>query len=50
MNRIRPVLETRRLILRPPELADFDAYPRYMADEQSARFIGGVQTYGRMLG
>lgn len=37
-----PVLETSRLILRPPRLEDFDAYAEYMADEQSARFIGGV--------
>lgn len=38
-----PILETDRLILRPPILVDFDAYAEYMADEQSARFIGGVQ-------
>jgi RimJ/RimL family protein N-acetyltransferase len=36
-------LETERLILRPTELTDFDAYADYMADEQSARYIGGVQ-------
>jgi RimJ/RimL family protein N-acetyltransferase len=39
-----PVLETRRLILRAPELKDLDAYAEFMADEQSARFIGGVQS------
>lgn len=43
MIRDVPVLETNRLILRPPEAQDFDAYAEYMADEQSARFIGGVQ-------
>ena len=37
------MIETSRLILRPTELQDFDAYAEFMADEQSARFIGGVQ-------
>lgn len=43
MNHDIPVLETRRLILRPPELSDFDAFARFMADEQSARYIGGMR-------
>lgn len=43
MHHDTPVLETSRLILRPVELADFDGYAKYMADEESARFIGGVQ-------
>lgn len=43
MNHDLPVLETRRLILRPTELADFDAYADFMADEPSARYLGGVQ-------
>jgi RimJ/RimL family protein N-acetyltransferase len=38
-----PVLETARLILRPPVEADFDAWAAFMADGQAARFIGGVQ-------
>jgi RimJ/RimL family protein N-acetyltransferase len=38
-----PVLETSRLILRPPQSKDFDAYAGFMADERSARYIGGVQ-------
>jgi RimJ/RimL family protein N-acetyltransferase len=38
-----PVLETDRLILRPPALEDFDAWCAMMADEETARFIGGPQ-------
>ena len=34
-------LETRRLILRPPRIEDLDAWSDMMADEQTARFIGG---------
>ncbi len=37
------VLETERLTLRPPIEADLDGFAALMADEQSARFIGGVQ-------
>lgn len=36
-------IDTERLILRPPVAEDFDAYARQMADQRSARFIGGVQ-------
>jgi RimJ/RimL family protein N-acetyltransferase len=36
-------LETERLILRPPRLEDFNAWARFLADEQATRFIGGVQ-------
>jgi RimJ/RimL family protein N-acetyltransferase len=39
-----PVLETPRLILRAPIEADLDGFAALMADEESARFIGGVQT------
>jgi RimJ/RimL family protein N-acetyltransferase len=39
----RPELTTSRLLLRCPRIEDFDAYAAYMADEQSARFVGGVQ-------
>jgi RimJ/RimL family protein N-acetyltransferase len=35
-------LETPRLILRPPRLDDLDALTDMMADEPTARFIGGV--------
>ena len=38
-----PVLDTPRLVLRPTEAGDFDAYARFMADPESARFIGGAQ-------
>jgi RimJ/RimL family protein N-acetyltransferase len=37
------ILETERLILRPPVEADLDGFAALMADEQSARFIGGAQ-------
>ena len=35
-------LETARLILRVPCAADLDAWAEMMADEEAARFIGGV--------
>jgi len=38
-----PTLETERLILRPIAAEDFDAWAAFMADEEAARFIGGVQ-------
>jgi len=38
----RPRLETERLILRVPELADLDRWAELMANEDSAHFIGGV--------
>ncbi len=36
-------LETDRLILRPPVKEDLDGYAELMGDEQSARYLGGVQ-------
>ena len=39
-----PVIETERLILRPTALADFDRWAEMMADEETARYIGGVQS------
>jgi len=36
-------LETDRLLLRKPELSDFEALCEMMSDEETARFIGGVQ-------
>lgn len=38
-----PVLQTARLILRPPALSDFDRWCELFAHEPSARHIGGVQ-------
>jgi RimJ/RimL family protein N-acetyltransferase len=38
-----PTLETPRLILRPPTAADFPAYAEFMADADSARYLGGTQ-------
>lgn len=35
-------LETPRLVLRPPRAEDLDGWSEMMADEPSARFIGGV--------
>tara|TARA_R110002051_G_scaffold105481_1_gene178406 strand:+ start:1018 stop:1584 length:567 start_codon:yes stop_codon:yes gene_type:complete len=39
-----PTIETARLILRPPAMADFARWCDLMADEETARFLGGVQT------
>ncbi|MCX8499365.1 MAG: GNAT family N-acetyltransferase [Caulobacteraceae bacterium] len=39
-----PTLVTERLILRPPVAEDFDPYAQLMAEEATARFIGGVQS------
>ena len=38
-----PVLTTERLILRPPVMADFDAYADYVADPAAMDPIGGAQ-------
>jgi len=38
-----PTIETARLLLRLPRAGDFDAYADYMADPESAEFLGGVQ-------
>ncbi len=43
-----PMLETPRLILRPPVLADFEGWAALMADPEAARFIGGVQPRGNV--
>ena len=39
----KPVLETPRLLLRYPEEQDFEPLAEMMQDEETARFIGGVQ-------
>ncbi|AGC48066.1 acetyltransferase [Myxococcus stipitatus DSM 14675] len=38
-----PTLHTARLTLRPMALEDFEGFVSLMSDEESARFIGGVQ-------
>jgi RimJ/RimL family protein N-acetyltransferase len=38
-----PILETPRLILRPPLEEDLDGWAEMMADPVAARFVGGVQ-------
>jgi RimJ/RimL family protein N-acetyltransferase len=38
-----PMLETARMILRPPEAGDFDAWATMMADEETTRYLGGPQ-------
>jgi RimJ/RimL family protein N-acetyltransferase len=43
MARDRPELETRRLVLRCPRIEDFDAFAAFMSDEETARFVGGIQ-------
>jgi RimJ/RimL family protein N-acetyltransferase len=37
------IIETERLILRQPQIGDFEAWAEFMADEEAARYIGGVQ-------
>lgn len=37
------VIETERLLLRPPQREDFEPWVAMMADPEVARFIGGVQ-------
>ncbi|MBW3551449.1 MAG: GNAT family N-acetyltransferase [Proteobacteria bacterium] len=37
-----PTLETPRLILRPPQREDFDAWAEFMADVERTRYIGGA--------
>jgi RimJ/RimL family protein N-acetyltransferase len=43
MSVIGPVLETERLILRPPAAEDFEAWAAFTADEEAARYLGGHQ-------
>lgn len=38
-----PTLETQRLILRPTQAEDFEPWAAFMADEESARYLGGAQ-------
>lgn len=36
-------IETERLLLRPPQAQDFDAFAMLMGDDATAHFIGGAQ-------
>jgi RimJ/RimL family protein N-acetyltransferase len=38
------IIETERLILRPPAREDFDAWAAFLADAEATRFIGGAQS------
>lgn len=38
-----PVIETERLILRPPVLDDFDAWAAFYEDDDALKYIGGAQ-------
>ena len=38
-----PMLETERLILRPPIEEDLDGWAEFMADEEASRYVGGRQ-------
>lgn len=42
-NRLGTQIETPRLILRTPTFAEFEPWCAMMADEETARYIGGVQ-------
>ncbi len=42
-RRLDTVIETPRLLLRVPGLAEFEAWSAFMADEEEARFIGQTQ-------
>jgi len=44
MNSSLPIIETARLILRPPIQHDFASWSAFMADQDASRFIGGPQT------
>jgi RimJ/RimL family protein N-acetyltransferase len=39
-----PILETDRLILRPPIGEDFEPWAAFAADEETMAHLGGVQT------
>jgi len=40
---VGPTLKTQRLLLRPTAAEDLDGWAELMGDEETARFIGGVQ-------
>lgn len=39
-----PMIETERLVLRPPTMADFPRWAQFQADAETTRFIGGPKT------
>ena len=39
-----PVIETERLILRPPKVEDYEPWAASMTDEEVMRFVGGVKS------
>ena len=41
MKVLGPTLQTKRLILRPPQREDIDAWAQFAADVESSRFLGG---------
>ncbi|MEJ8631058.1 GNAT family N-acetyltransferase [Sphingomonas sp. I4] len=41
-----PVLQTERLTLRPPSAEDFEAWAAFHTEEDTMRFLGGVQKRG----
>jgi RimJ/RimL family protein N-acetyltransferase len=43
MDAMDQVIETERLLLRPPRMEDFDPWAEMMSDAETARFIGGAQ-------
>jgi RimJ/RimL family protein N-acetyltransferase len=43
MADIGPTLETERLILRPPQRDDLDAWAAFTADPEASEFLGGPQ-------
>ena len=38
-----PVLQTARLILRPPQISDLDGWAAFFSDERAMRHLGGVK-------
>ena len=44
MSSAFPEILTDRLLLRPPQRADFEAFAAFMGDARSATYVGGVQT------
>ncbi|MEL6258965.1 MAG: GNAT family N-acetyltransferase, partial [Pseudomonadota bacterium] len=45
---LTPLVETKRLILRPVALSDFEDCARIWADEEVARYTGGVRSHGEI--
>lgn len=41
--KLGPTLETKRLILRPPQAEDFAAYAHLYTDQEVVRYLGGIR-------